>query len=469
VGRIDGRLAARYQLERDSVTLSLGGAYDLGQRSLGLSTALAWSDAPWRLDVSAGATYRGDQAAPWSASVTLSTRYAFHVAVPDAVVSLAGGRDVGTIAGRVLADDASLEGIELTVGRYRVRTEEDGSFVLTVPPGRYELSVDLVTLPLAYQLEDGGRATLEVRRGETTEHVVSAVRTTVLRGRVLADRDGDAATTAATAAPAVGVRARLVVTDAQGLRRTVVTDDDGAFEVRGLLAGATRVVLVDVPAGATVTDGDVREVQLEVGVPGDVTFAVRPAVVAVRAFTSQAVRIRSVALEVDRAPPGTAPLVRVDVQGEADAVRLVTADGADVALEPHGDGWRGRLPVPVGHAGGLLTFTVVARAGESEVTRSAQLIVDVGAPALHVSSDAPVRPGGVLTVRVHTYFEASAVRLGQPFGDDLRLAHAEPGRWSGTVDVPAGTSDAVYELEVRVERVDGTVVVEPVRFRVLAP
>ena len=464
-GEVTGRVAARYQLERDAFGVSLGGTWDIGERSVAASAAVGWHEGPWRIGVSGGAAYALDAAAPWSASVTLATRYAFELGVPDALGELAGGRDLGTIEGRVRADDGPLAHVELGVGRFRVRSDEAGGFSLRVPPGSYPVVVDVATVPIAYQLVEGTVTSVEVRRRETTTLTVEAVRTTVLRGWVLEDREGDGRADD----PAVGVRARLLVTDAQGLRRNVVTDEAGAFVLRGMLAGAVAVALVDVPAGATVVGDGVRTVRLEPGVAGEVAFLVRPAEVRVQAFTAQALRVRSVALEVDRVPPGTAPLLRVEVQGEPDGVTLSTADGAEQRLVHDGAAWLGRLDVPLEQRAGVLAFTVAARSGDEETTRRAQLIVDPAAAAVLVSSDAPVRAGAALTVRLSAYLDARTVTLAQPFGEDVAMVEDDPGRWHGVLPVPAGTPDAVYELAVRVEAADGRTLIETLRFRVLDP
>ena len=464
-GEVTGRVAARYQAERDALGVSLGGTYDIGERSLGATAAVTWGEGPWRIDVSGGAAYALDAVAPWSASVTLATRYAFDLGVPDALVEFAGGRDLGVVEGRVLADDGPLAGVELGVGRYRVRSDATGGFRLRIPPGSYPVVVEVATLPIAYQLVEGGRADVEVRRRETTSLTLEARRTTGLRGRVLEDRDGDDRPDD----PPVGLRARLLVTDAQGLRRSVVTDEAGAFELRGLRPGAVTVALVDVPAGATVRGDAERTLQLEPGVAGEVTFAVRPAEVRVQTFTPQAVRVRSVALEVDRVPPGAAPLVRVEVQGDPDAVTLTTVDGIERALTRDGPVWLGRLVVPLEQPAGVFAFTVAVRSGEEATTRRAQLIVDPAAPASLVTSDAPVRAGAALTVRLDAYLDVRAVTLAHPFGADLAMIEDDPGRWRGAFAVPAGTPDAVYELAVRVETADGRALVETLRFRVLAP
>ena len=461
-----GRVAVRYQLDGDGLNLSLGSTWNLSEQSAGASATIDWRDGPWRVDLSGGVGYAyGSPATAWSANLALSTRYAFDLPVSEAIVAVAGGRDLGTIRGRVLADGEPIEGVEFSVGRYRVRSDERGVFTLDLRPGSYQVAMDLASLPLAFQLLDEPRRTVEVRRRATTEVTITAARTTVLRGRVLEDRDGDGRADE----PAVGVRARLLVVDAAGLRRSVVTDDDGAFVLRGLLPGEVSVALTDVPRGATVIGDAERTLAVAVDAPGEVVYLVQPAVVTVQAFTPQAFRVRGVALEVDRAPPGAAPLVRVDVQGDPEAVTLVTADGVEEALAWDGDAWIGRVPVSQAHAAGPLGFTVIAREGEAEVTRRAQVIADLAAPLMELASDAPVRPGERLTVQASVFLAARSVTLAQPFDDEVALVEDAPGRWSGSVLVPEGTPDSVYELAVRAEALDGRTFVETLRFRVLAP
>ena len=465
-GVVDGRVGVRAQADVDAWSLDASGVWDLSGRTLGASVGGAWGDGPWRVELGASASY-GLASAPgdrWGVRASLAGGYGFTIPVATEVSEAFGGRRVGVLEGQVAIDGEGLPGIVVEVGRYRVLTDEVGAFRLELSPGRYRWSVVVGSVPIAVRLLDEARGEAEVRLREVTALEVRAARTTVLIGRVLEDRDGDGIADE----PAAGVRARLVLVDADGLRRAVVSDAEGAFEVRGLIPGAVSVELVEVPGVATIVGADAATLVLEAGVPAEVRFLVRPPVVTVQPFTPDALRIRGVALEADRVPPGAAPIVRVAIQGEAGALLLILPDGMEVALVPDGDAWVARLPVAAEHTAGVLPFTVVARAPQGEATRRAQLIVDPEAPLVQVTSDAPVRAGGLLTVRVSAYLDARGVALLHPFGDDVALVEDEPGRWSGTLPVPAGTADAVHELAVRVEGGDGRAFFETLRFRVLA-
>jgi len=466
-GAFDGRIGVRAEADRDPWSLSASGGWDLTGRSLGASVGVDWGAGPWSLVVGTTASYglTSMPAERWSVRASVVGEYAFAIPVSSPVSEGFGGRRVGVLEGRVAVEGEGLAEIAVEVGRYRVLTDETGAFRLELPPGRYRWSVMVGSVPVAVRLLGQARGEVEVRLREVTTLEIPATRTTVLTGRVLADRDGDGVADE----PATGVRARLMVGDADGLQRTVVTDADGAFEVRGLTPGAASVVLVDVPEGATIVGQDATVLVLEAGLPAEVRFLVRPPVVTVQTFTPQVLRIRTVELESERAPPGAAPVVRVEVQGEPDSVALLLPDGLQVALDLDGDAWTARIPVPEAYAAGLLAVTVVARAQQAEASRRVQLIVDPLAPLLAITSDAPVRAGGELTVRVRAYFDAHRVALAHPFGDDVTLVEDEPGRWRGVLTVPDGTPDAVYESSVRVEGVDGRALVETLRFRVLAP
>jgi hypothetical protein len=428
-GNVDGRVGVRALADAEPWSINASGGWDLSGRTLGASVGVDWRDGPWRVEAGASASY-GLASVPedrWNMRATLAGGYTFAIPVGTEASEAFGGRRVGVLEGRIAVAGEGLSGIVVEVGRYRVLTDDAGAFRLELPPGRYGWSVVVGSVPIAVRLLDEARGEVEVRLREVTALEVRAVRTTVLIGRVLEDRDGDGV----ASVPAAGAGGRLVVTDAGGLRRTVVTDAEGAFEVRGLIPGVVTVALVEVPGGATIVGDDTITLVLQAGVPAEARFLVRPPVVTVQAFTPLALRVRNVEPESERVPPGAAPLIRVGVQGAPETVALLLPDGVEVALERDGDAWAARLPVPEAHAAGVFAFAVVARSPQGEATRRAQLIVDPRAPFLEITSDAPVRAGGVFGVHVRAFFEASRVTVVHPFGDDVVMV--EDGLAAGMV------------------------------------
>ncbi|MFN2322878.1 MAG: hypothetical protein ABR510_07955 [Trueperaceae bacterium] len=465
-GRVGGRVGAQARFSTEPVDVALAFGWDLTDRDVAAGAVAAWSDGPWsvELDATVGLGYAGADLGGWRADVALSGAYAFDLRVPDGVAEAAGGRRSGVLEGRAATDAGEpLAGVVLSVGRFRAVTDDEGVYRLELVPGRYDVAVDVTTVPIAYRLTAATRAAVEVGLRTTTTFDVPVARTTALRGRVLEDRDGDGVADE----PARPVVARVRVIDADGLGRTISVDATGGFELRGLPAGEARVEAFDLPLGASVVGEGARTVVLEPGAPTDVTILVRPVPAQVATFGGGALRVRSVVAEAARVPPGAAPLVRVQVAGDADGV--VFEVGAErVPLERDGAGWIGRVPVPASSGAGVLPFVVVARAGEEVAERRDQLIVDPDAPLLEADGDGPVRAGSDLRVDVVAYFEAATVSADGPFGA-LDLLEGEPGRWSGVLAVPSDAPDSVAELAISALAGDGVVATTTYRFRVLAP
>lgn len=465
-GTWGGRVGAQARFATEPADVALAFGWDLAERDVAVGAVVAWTGGPWsvELDATVGLGYAAAGAGRWRADVALSSAYAFDLAVPEALVAAAGGRRSGILEGRAATDAGGpLAGVVVRVGRFRAATDEVGAYRLELPPGRYDVEVDLATVPIAYRLLAAPRASVEVALRSTTRFDVPVARTTALRGRVLEDRDGDGVADE----PALPVVARVRLTDAEGLVRAVATDAAGAFELRGLPAGAVRWEVFDLPLGASVVGEGAAELVLEPGEPADLTILVRPVPTEVVSFGGAALRVRSVAAEVARVPPGAAPLVRVELAGAADAV-VVEVGSRELALERDGSGWVGRVPVPATAVAGVLPFTVVARAGDAAATRRDQLVVDPEAAALEASAAGPVRPGADLALEVVAYFDAVSVVADGAFGP-VAFAEVARGRWTARLAVPADAPDAVVELAIAAVDRDGAMRTTAVRFRVLAP
>jgi hypothetical protein len=472
--RLTGRVGGRYQVELDAWTANASAGWDVGQRALGASAGLAWRDGAWRTEVDASVGYAwGAAAGRWTASATFTGGYAWRWPLPPAVSDAFGGRRVGAVRGRVVvvgadgpggAEAVGLAGVIVEIGRYRVATDEDGAFAIDLPPGRYPAAVVAATVPVAVRLLDAPRTEVEVRLREVSEVAWQATRTTVLSGRVLEDRDGDGVADD----PPRGVAARLLLTDAEGLRRVLVTDADGAFSARGLVRGEAELLLLDMPAGATVVGEERRTVRLAAGEAAVVEFLVQPLVVVARSFAAQALRIRGAAVEAERVPPGAAPLVRVEVQGDVRSVVVESAVGSVTLLRQDGV-WVGRVGVPTDAPDGVWPFTLVARGVDGEAMRRGQLVVAGDATAVALASDGPVRPGGGLRLTLTAFLDVERVTVGSPFGEALQLEETEPGRWEAVLAVPSDAEDAIWTLDADVVSADGRGFTAQARFRVLAP
>ena len=177
-GTLDGQVRAKLQVVEDPVSLALEGNWNLTSGTLGASAALGLFEGPWAFDVDGSALYAYTRETdPWTFELGVSLSYAFDVMVPDDVVEATGGRRLGTLVGTVLADDAPLAGVVLSVGRFRAITDEEGRFELELAPGTYRVSVDRVSVPSGYRVEEPTQVSVEVVLRETQEVAFVLVQT----------------------------------------------------------------------------------------------------------------------------------------------------------------------------------------------------------------------------------------------------------------------------------------------------
>jgi hypothetical protein len=91
-----------------------------------------------------------------------SLSYAFDVPVSDDIVEGTGGRRLGTLIGTVVADGRPVAGVVVSVGRFRVMTDEAGRFELRLAPGSYQVEVDRGAEPEGYRVVDPAQVNVEV-------------------------------------------------------------------------------------------------------------------------------------------------------------------------------------------------------------------------------------------------------------------------------------------------------------------
>ena len=462
---VRGRIGARAQASFDEVELFGNGGWDLTERSVGLTGGAVWRSGAWRVsgDTDLSYSYAPDTQ-PLSFSLSVEGSYLFTLPVPERVSDFAGGRRVGTLIGEVKAGDTPIAGVEVRVGRYRILTGEDGTFEVELPPEDYEVRLDIATLPVTYRLQTAAETTTTVTLQEETTLAFEAVETAALRGRVLQDSDADGTPDD----PPQGSAAQLSLLDAEGLRRVVSAGSDGTFEIRGLVPGEVSLTLANVGLGTNIVGSNTNTVELSAGVVSETQFLVQPVSRTGKSFTSSRLRIRSLTPEVDRVPAGTAPLVSVVVQGEAESVTLETpTQTADLTWG--GEAWVGRVPLPADAPAGVFSYTALARAGDSETSRRGQIVIDGAADATEYTVSSPVRSGNPFTVEVTTYFDAQSVVATSPLLGDITLESEDGGSWTGSVTVPEDAADDTFTLSIQATRADGVSYEEEATFRVLAP
>ncbi len=461
---LEGQLDLKLQMNDAPLTFFSNGTWNVEEKRLGLNAGTVLYSGPWRVNVAGNANYgygSGAGERPFTLGLSLSSDYAFDVGVPRRASEFAGGRRLGAVQGVVRSDEGPLAGVEVRVGRFRILTDEAGRYRADVEPGTYKVSLEVTSLPITYRLLGSDTVFAEVALKEEVTWDFRLARTAALRGRVLEDADADGVADT----PARGLAARLLLIDTEGLYRSLSADEQGNFSARGLLPGEATLQLVDYPAGSVLLGDAARQLTVSAGEVVEVTYLLQPARTRARSFGGSKLRVRRVTPTAERAPPGSAPLIRVSVQGDAESVSVSTPAGKGDLFAVEG-GWFGRVNVPADTPPGVYTFEVVARRGDETASRRGQLVVDPDVARLEVTADGPVRAGESLDLFAEPLFEAAEVSMQSLLGN-VQLTEEEPGRYSAVLPVAADAEDAVYDLVFRAATVDGTVTELTRRVRVL--
>ncbi len=462
-GSVTGRVAARYAAGFGPAAVSVSTGWDLTQQTLGIGSALSWDGGPWSVQVSGDAGLDTITAA-LSFGFGLTGHLAFDLDVPENVVSATGGRKLGTINGYVHAGKTGIPDVTVRVGSYRVRTDEHGRFHVRLPPGDIRLGLELSTLPIQYQVEGGTDRAITLAERQTAKVEFPVVASAGLTGSVLLDSDGNGT-------PDVPPRSgggTILLTTASVSPRALTLDANGGFVARGLVPGRATLKLSNLPLGFRAEGSDTRTVQLEAGQVRHITFLVQPVAVSAPVFGASSFRIRSVETEINKAPPGAAPLVTVKVQGHADTVNVII-DGTERPLTASAGDWVGRVPVPRDAKSGVLRFQIVATSRSTSSSRDGQLVIDPSAAVVEAKALGIGKPGAMQDLSLVVYLQASKVEITSPFGGRVLASETEPGRWTAELQLPSSASPETFTAGYAVTTEDGRTLKGEVRFRVIAP
>jgi hypothetical protein len=175
--RMDGRTRVRVVVVEDPAMLSLDGTWNHTNATLGLGGTLGIAQGPWFVDFEASARYAWTRpTAPWALEASVFLSYAFDVPVAPSTVEALGGRRLGTVVVRVLADGEPLSGVVVSVGRFRDITDDQGRFELQLAPGTHRVSVERATIPSGYRVDDSAPPDVEVTLRGTHEIELNLVR-----------------------------------------------------------------------------------------------------------------------------------------------------------------------------------------------------------------------------------------------------------------------------------------------------
>lgn len=490
---LEGSLGARLEVPFDVLRAYSETEWDIDEQSVGIVAGVFWNQNPlsqtgnqdylasqatlgdytnqpnaWSFELSGDVTYTYNGAdTPWDARLNLTGDYRFALEVPEPLVQNLGGRNLGRLSGTIRAGDLPVPGVQLELGQeqgssYKLLSDDAGNFTADLPPGDYNLELDEGTLPITFRLTSAPKTSVTIERQRESKVVFEAVATAALSGRVLEDANADGVADE----PAKGVLALLVLTDSEGLKRTVRTAEDGTFLVRGLLPGEARLKLTQLTLGSKVVGQDTLELNLSAGQISEVSFLAQPAIATSQTFSESNLRIRRIQGEADKVPPGTAPLISVTVQGEAERVSL-QSDTGSYELVLHDKTWQGRLPIPSSAALGVYAFTVVAQKGEGQTTKKGQVVLEAEAPALEVVASSPVKPGKEVRLELSTYFAIQSVDVQNDLGLAFESVASSDGKQTLAATIPTTAEDKIHTLKITVTSADGHTFIQETTFRVL--
>lgn len=445
-GFFDTQLRALGKLELSNWPLlkaELG--WGLASQSLSFSNTLDYQLSDWQLSLSNKLAY--DYGAPggWRYGLSLQATYDFVLPVAESVIDTMGGRNLGQLLIKVSAEGEAVSGVTVNVGRYRFLSDDTGSIAAFLSPGDYEVKLESSSLPSNYYLLSEADTRVSISLGSISELSFETSFASSIEGQVLEDDDADG-----LANPnARGVEASLLLTDSQGFKRQISTDSQGRFFVSRLKPGDFSLKLITIPQGASIVGNAEAVFSTRAKEKTQLSFLVQPASAKGQSFSSSKLRIRNVSLEVDTLPPGSSPLVKVELSSPADSLMLIS-DFGSFAFEMQDDSWLGRFPIPLGTATGVVSANLVAKRGDEAVSKAIKVFVDTNAPGHKLELNSPVRPGSSLLVDLQSWLYPLTLSLDSDFGAS-EFSPLSPGKYQARLAIPEDASDAVYSLKIILE------------------
>ncbi|MGL4611361.1 MAG: hypothetical protein ACRCYY_17075 [Trueperaceae bacterium] len=469
---LEGTLGTRIEIPFESIHAYGELEWDISEESIGLVSGLTFERDIFGLELSGDLNYNySGTAAPFNAGLRLQGNYLFNLEVPEPLVESLGGRNLGRLNGSVRAGNIAVANVQLSIENqgqrvYKLLSDDTGNFSVDLPPGDYTLKLEESSLPITFRLLSTTEQSVALERQRTTAVFFEAVASAALSGKILEDANADGLADE----PNKGVAAQLVLTDSEGLKRTVRSSDDGTFLVRSLLPGKARLKLTDLNLGSKVVGVDALELELKAGEVSKASFTVQPASANSQTFSSSDLRIRRVRVESDKVPAGTAPLVSVTVQGEAESMLLQgMSDTEALTLTFDGNAWTGRLPIPGTATPGVYSFTVFAEKDGKRSSKKGQVIIESEAPALTFEVSSPVAPSERVQLKLESYFAIADVIVNNDLGLTFETIKTSDNEHVLSAVIPKNTKDNVYTLSILVTSAEGQVFRQEATFRVLVP
>lgn len=411
-----------------SVGIRTGGPYLRGRARLDWAPWKPSADTRVSLELPvAGAMLRASFNREWYSGKTsfgMSADLPLLVTVPTPITQAFGGRRVGKIVGIVEVDgpEEFRQGIVVRAGGEVATTDAEGKFQLLLPPGEYKVEIDRSRLPVVLVAVKASQKVNVYLKKTVRVSLRVAVRS-LLEGKVVVQGKYSRGLP----------RFAVAVKDNYGHETSFYVSKKGTFRLEGLPPGVYTVKLLVnlLPPGWRALKAETMVV-LEPGKTGKAELAV---MAPERSIYGGGVQILSVKPEVDRAPPGSAPLVTVELKGKADQVLVMAGNQVVGVLKPSNDKgvWKGRIKLAKSYVGPL-QLNIVARAGDQEARFPFFITADKAAPWGVVRTAPVAQPGQILPLVIHWYTPVDECRV--EIAGQHTVLKGKEADWQGKIKIP---------------------------------